>query len=144
VRGGVAWTGFKGSAMPPPEAVKAGKVAPLTDEDRRTIFRWIDLGCPLDLDLNPVQPDRRGSGWLLDDQRPTLTLTYPQAGANQSLTRALIGVHDYDTGLDLSTFHVSADFPLDGIAAGTSLAKHFRPKVDGALRSDTRMALRSW
>ena len=42
--------------MPPPNAV-AGKyvgprgekiqVAPLSDEDRRTLVRWIDLGCPI-------------------------------------------------------------------------------------------------
>ena len=72
-RGGVPWTGFTGSVMPPPEAVKAGKVAPLTDEDRRTIFRWIDLGCPLDLDFDtarrmPVHGDRVGHG-VEADQR---------------------------------------------------------------------------
>lgn len=131
VRGGVPWTGFKGSAMPPPEAVKAGKVAALTDEDRRTIFRWIDLGCPIDLDFDPNQPERRGKGWMLDDQRPTLTLTYPQPGVNKSLTLILIGMHDYDTGLDMSTFQVSANFPLDGALAGENLASRFRPKSDG-------------
>ena len=131
VRGGVAWAGFKGSAMPPPEAVKSGKVAALTDEDRRTIFRWIDLGCPIDLDFDPKQPERRGKGWMLDDQRPTLTLTYPQPGVNKSLTRILIGMHDYDTGLDMSTFQVSAGFPLDGAPPGENLASRFRPKSDG-------------
>src|SRR6185437_1844424 len=49
---------FTGSAMPPPEAVAGTytgprgeeiKVAPLTDEDRLTLVRWIDLGCPIDL-----------------------------------------------------------------------------------------------
>jgi hypothetical protein len=55
---------------------------------------------------------------MLDDQRPTLTLTYPQPGANKSLKRILIGMHDYDTGLDMSTFQVSASFPLDGTPAG--------------------------
>jgi hypothetical protein len=44
-----------GTPMPPPDAVagkyktpdgRAIKVAPLTDEDRFTIVRWIDLGCP--------------------------------------------------------------------------------------------------
>ena len=42
---------YSGSIMPPPEAVKKGKVQPLSDEDRRTIVRWIDLGCPIDLDF---------------------------------------------------------------------------------------------
>jgi hypothetical protein len=130
-RGGVAWTGFKGSAMPPPEAVKSGKVAALTDEDRRTIFRWIDLGCPLDMDFDSTQPTRRGNGWMLDDQRPTLTLAYPQPGANQALTKILIGMHDHDTGLDMSTFQVTANVSLDGIGGGENLAPRFRPKSDG-------------
>jgi hypothetical protein len=131
VRGGVPWTGFKGSAMPPPDAVKSGKVAALTDEDRRTIFRWIDLGCPIDLDFDPKQPERRGKGWMLDDQRPTLTMAYPQPGVNEPLARILIGMHDYDTGLDQSTFQVTADFALGGRAVGENLASDFRSLGDG-------------
>ena len=42
IRGGDPYRPFKGSIMPPPDAVKEGKVKPLTDEDRRTILRWID------------------------------------------------------------------------------------------------------
>src|SRR5262249_15680465 len=88
VRDGVPWKGFQASMMPPPAAVagtyegpdgKKIKVAPLTDEDRRTLFRWIDLGCPVDV-RETKNPQKRGSGWLLDDQRPTLILTYPRAG----------------------------------------------------------------
>jgi hypothetical protein len=130
-RGGDPYSPFKGSIMPPPEAVKAGKVAPLTDEDRRTIVRWIDLGCPIDLDYDPKQPERRGKGWMLDDQRPTLTLTYPHAGANEELKRLLVGMYDYGTGLDMASFRVVADFPVDGLAPGEDLAKKFRPKSDG-------------
>jgi hypothetical protein len=140
-RGGIAWTGFKGSAMPPPEAVKSGKVAALTDEDRRTIFRWIDLGCPIDLDFDPKQPDRRGKGWMLDDQRPTLTLTYPLRGVNKSLTRILIGMHDYDTGLDISSFQVIANFPLDGTPAGENFAARFRPRSDGVWEFELKTAV---
>ena len=33
---------------------------PLTGEDRRTLIRWIDLGCPVDLDYDPRHPERRG------------------------------------------------------------------------------------
>lgn len=131
VRGGVAWSGFKGSIMPPPDAVKSGKVAPLTDEDRRTIFRWIDLGCPLDLDFNPKEPERRGNGWLLDDQRPTLTLAFPHAGVNPPLKRILIGMHDYDSGLDPKSFEVTADFSLNGRDAGVNLARDFQSTGDG-------------
>src|SRR5262249_55287335 len=60
---------YTGSEMPPPDAVKKGKVAPLSDEDKRTLVRWIDLGCPIDLDYDPKKPEERG-GWMLDDQRP--------------------------------------------------------------------------
>jgi hypothetical protein len=127
---------YTGSVMPPPEAVagtykgpdgKAIKVAPLTDEDRRTIVRWIDLGCPIDLDFDPQNPDRRGYGWQADDQRPTLTLAEPQPGPHTApLERILIGMDDVYTGLDLATFQVIADFPVDGVAPGRNLASKFR------------------
>ena len=66
--------------MPPPDAVKAGKWKLFTAEDRLTLVRWIDLGCPIDLTHDAEKPEDRDRGWTLDDQRPTLTLTYPQAG----------------------------------------------------------------
>lgn len=131
---------FTGGTMPPPEAVAGTytgpdgrkiKVAPLTDEDRLTLVRWIDLGCPIDLDYNAAQPDARGFGWMLDDNRPTLTLTYPRAGANPALTRILVGMHDYYTGLDMTSFQVVADFAVNGKAAGENLAATFKPTSDG-------------
>jgi hypothetical protein len=138
-RGGDPYSPFKGSIMPPPEAVAGNydgpdgmkiKVEPLSDEDRRTILRWIDLGCPIDRDFDPKQPERSGNGWMLDDQRPTLTLTWPQPGANAPLTQILVGMHDYSTGLDLNSFRVIADFPIDGIPAGENLAGRFKPLPD--------------
>ena len=137
-RGGVPWKGFQGSMMPPPEAVVGAyvgpdgqkiKVAPLTDEDRRTIFRWIDLGCPVDRKVKSANPQEH-PGWLLDEQRPTLTLTYPRAGGNEALTRILVGAHDYHTGLDMESFAVVADFPIDGIAVGENLAPKFKALPD--------------
>jgi hypothetical protein len=139
-RGGLPYSPFKGSIMPPPEAVAGTyegpdgnkiQVAPLTDEDRRTIVRWIDLGCPIDHAFDAKHPEQHGRGWLLDDQRPTLTLAEPQAGANDRLTRLLVGMHDYGSGLDLDTFQVTADFRLDGVPAGKNLARKFQPKGDG-------------
>jgi hypothetical protein len=131
---------YVGSVMPPPEAVagtfkgpdgKPIKVAPLTDEDKRTIVRWIDLGCPIDLDYDPANPQAKSYGWMLDDQRPTLALPYPQPGANAPLTKLVVGMHDYATGLDLDSFSVTADFPLNGVAAGENLAKKFQAKGNG-------------
>jgi hypothetical protein len=128
---------FAGSIMPPPDAVagtykgpdgKPIKVAPLSDEDRLTIVRWIDLGCPIDLDHDPRKADsRRGLGWMLDDHRPTLALTYPRPNGNESLSRIVIGMHDYYTGLNMDTFEVRADFAVNGVAAGQNLSAHFKP-----------------
>jgi hypothetical protein len=149
---------FLRSAMPPPEAVagtyagaegKKVKVEPLTDEDRRTLVRWIDLGCPIDLDYDAAHPEKRGYGWMLDDTRPTLTVTHPEAGANAAVSRILVGMHDYYTGLDMDSFRVSADFALDGAAAGDNLAARFKTKAPGVweltlgkpLASGTRGAL---
>ncbi len=129
---------YTGSAMPPPEAVagtyegpdgKKIKVAPLGDEDRRTLARWIDLGCPIDLDYDAGKPTVRGHGWFADDNRPTVTLTYPHAGVNPSLTRLLIGMHDYDSGLDMASLTVTTDFPIDDVPAGKNLAAKFEAKT---------------
>jgi hypothetical protein len=126
--------------MPPPEAVAGTwvgpdgrkiKVQPLSDEDRLTIVRWIDLGCPADVEFDVARPLERGIGWLLDDNRPTLTLTYPRAGANGPLTRILVGMHDYYTGLDMTSFGVVADFALDGVEPRENLASRFKPRSDG-------------
>jgi hypothetical protein len=124
---------FTGSVMPPPAAVKAGKVKPLSEEDRRTIHRWIDLGCPIDLAFDPANPDAKhdGSGWMEDETRPTLTLTYPRAGRNKSCDRILIGMHDYHKGLDIESFSVTADFDVGGTSAGRNLASHFKHLGNG-------------
>jgi hypothetical protein len=126
--------------MPPPAAVagtykgpsgKKVRVAPLSAEDRLTLVRWIDLGCPIDLDFDPAHPKERGFGWMVDDQRPTLTLTYPRAGKNEALSCILIGMHDYDSGLDMDSFQVIADFPVKGTPAGNNLASKFNLKTEG-------------
>jgi hypothetical protein len=128
---------FEGSRMPPPEAVegtykgpegKLIKVPPLSDEDRRTLVRWIDLGCPIDLDpqYDPADPAARSFGWMGDDQRPTLTVTSPAPGENKPLARLLIGMTDAYTGLDLESFSVTADCEIDGIAPGENLAARFK------------------
>jgi hypothetical protein len=122
---------FTGSVMPPPEAVQAGKVAPLSDEDKLTLVRWIDLGCPIDLDFDPKNPAKAGYGWMLDDQRPTLTLASPKAGTNPPLERILIGMYDYGSGLDMANFEVTADFALDGVPAGQNLSSKFKSVSTG-------------
>lgn len=122
---------YRGKQMPPPEAVQAGKVQPLTDEDRRTIVRWIDLGCPIDFDFDPDQPERRGFGWACDDKRPTLTLAKPARGDNRPLRQIVIGMTDYYSGLDPASLHLSADFEINGMPAGTNLAEQVEEVGDG-------------
>jgi hypothetical protein len=131
---------YTGSVMPPPDAVAgtyAGpdgekiKVEPLSDEDRRTLVRWIDLGCPIDLDYDPAHPDRRGYGFMCDDNRPTLTVTSPRAGRNESLSRVVVGMHDYYSGLDADSLTVTANCQLDGVPAGADLAPRFRKASQG-------------
>jgi len=133
---------YAGSQMPPPDAVKGTykgeggrpiKVEPLSDEDRMMFVRWIDLGCPIDLDpqYDPANPASKSYGWMGDDQRPTLTVTYPAAGANTTFDRILVGMCDAYSGLDPESFKVSADFAIDGIAAGEDLSAKFKPKSQG-------------
>jgi len=104
---------------------------PITDEDRRTVARWIDLGCPIDLDYDPKNPEKRGYGWMLDDQRPTLTLNSPQPGINKEVSRIVIGMHDYGTGLNPASFRVVADFELEGVKPGENLATKFQTTTQG-------------
>lgn len=122
-----AHVAYLGSQMPPADAIAAGKVKPLSDEDRLTIVRWIDLGCPIDLTYDPQHPNERGRGWLLDDQRPTLTLTEPQPGRQPTLSRILLGMHDCGTGLAPENLVVTADFAFNGTPAGENLAPKFAP-----------------
>lgn len=126
-----------GEQMPPREAVagtykspsgKRIKVAPLTDEDRRTITRWIDMGCPIDLDH--AKGDK-SFGWALDDNRPILTITTPTPNHNSRLERIVVGMHDYATGIDADSFTVTASFDVNGVKAGQNLAPHFKPTTQG-------------
>lgn len=131
---------FHGSTMPPPAAVRGEykapdggliNVEPLSDDDRLTLVRWIDLGCPVDMAFNPDKPSEVGNGWRLDEQRPTLSVTWPQPGRNDMLSRLLIGMHDYGTGLKMSSFEVTANFEIDGAPAGDNLADRFKQTSDG-------------
>jgi hypothetical protein len=134
-----AHIGYTGGPMPPPEAVAAGKVQGLSDEDRLTLARWVDLGCPIDLTRDAKQPDAPLRGWAIDDQRPTLALALPKAGANATFDRVLVGMHDTGSGLDAASFSATADFAIDGVAAGAELATKFRALPDGRweLKLDT-------
>lgn len=122
---------YNGKVMPPQKAIDAGKVQPLSHHDKLTIVRWIDLGCPIDLDYDPARPGSRGEGWMVDDNRPVLTVTYPRAGANPRLDRILIGMFDYYSGLAPGSFEVTADFAIGSSPAGQNLAGRFVERSQG-------------
>lgn len=122
---------YTGSIMPPPDAVKSGKVQPLSADDRLTILRWIDLGCPLDQDYDASEPTVVGRGWQLDDTRPTLTVAWPQPGKNGPSDRLLIGMTDYGSGLVANSLQVTTDFKLAGLPAKENLASRFRELSPG-------------
>ncbi|MCB1009584.1 MAG: hypothetical protein KDB94_11910, partial [Acidobacteria bacterium] len=115
---------YTGDIMPPPGA----PVPPLTSEERLTIVRWIDLGCPIDTGAGADAP----YGWLLDDQRPALALSLPRPGANETpVDRIRIGVADGDSGVDLATLSLRADFEVSGRPAGSELADLASAVADG-------------
>lgn len=131
---------FAGSIMPPPDAVAGTyvgpdgakiKVEPLSNEDRRTLVRWVDLGCPIDFDYEPTHPERRGYGWQLDDSRPVLAVTLLPGKERRAITGLRVGMHDFGSGLDLASFRVTASFPIGNVAAGEDLAGRFSKSADG-------------
>jgi hypothetical protein len=44
------------------------------------------------------------------------------------LTRILVGMYDGGTGLDMKSFEVFADFPIDGVRPGQNLATQLKFK----------------
>jgi Hydrazine synthase alpha subunit middle domain len=102
---------YTGTLMPPP----GSGATPLSDDEKFTFARWVDLGCPIDL-------DNSGFGWFLDDLKPSVNISLPRAG--QTLTPVTLlrfGLADADSGIDLATLAVSADFPVAGRAPGVAL-----------------------
>lgn len=63
---------------------------------------------------------------MCDDNRPTLSLTYPRRGTNGPLDRILFGAFDYYSGLEEDSLSVVADFDVDGMAAGENVSGKFR------------------
>jgi hypothetical protein len=52
-------------------------------------------------------------------------LTAPKAGENGPLTHILVGMYDYDIGLNMESFRVVADFPIDGVPDSDNLPERF-------------------
>ncbi|NJL27129.1 MAG: hypothetical protein HC897_04200 [Thermoanaerobaculia bacterium] len=116
---------FTGTIMPPP----GSGVPPLTEAEKMTFARWIDLGCPIN---SGKEIGEDAWGWFLDDQRPTLEVSLPRPGLNSGpVTQLRIGFADATTGIDPASFSVKADFEIAGRPAGTELADLATQTADG-------------
>ncbi len=97
----------------------AGGMAALSMAEKMTVARWIDLGAPIDLSVIRGNP---GLGWFLDDLKPTLSISSPRQNYNSvPVTRIRMGVADGNSGIDLNSLSIQANFPLNGRAAFTEL-----------------------
>jgi hypothetical protein len=105
---------YTGTIMPPSNS----GVPPLSEDEKLTFTRWIDLGCA----INTGTGDDANYGWFLDELRPTLTVASPRQNQNSvPLTEIRVGVADADSGLNAATLSIKADFVVNGAAPGTEL-----------------------
>ncbi|MBI3843279.1 MAG: hypothetical protein HY292_01445, partial [Planctomycetes bacterium] len=114
---------FTGTICPPPATAP-----PLSEDEKMTIARWIDLGCPID--VGALSGSTRG--WFLDDLKPTLTMSSPRAGANANpISFIRVGAADADSGIDATSLSVTADFAVGSRAAGAELVSLGHRDGDG-------------
>ncbi len=116
---------YTGTMMPPP----GSGAPPLSEDEKMTFARWIDLGCP----INSGQESGNGAyGWFLDDLRPTVAVSLPRQGLNATGVNELrFGLADAVTGIDLATLTVTADFSVAGRPPGSELRDLFAEVADG-------------
>ena len=107
---------YTGTLMPP----SGGGVPDLSEDEKRLIARWIDLGCP----INTGEATGDGDfGWFLDDLRPTLTVSSPRPGSNPDpVHQVRFGFADNHSGLDLASLSIKASFAVAGRPADQELA----------------------
>ena len=115
---------YTGTIMPPP----ASGYPPLSEDEKITIARWIDLGAPITSQSPGVLADL---GWFADELRPVISVALPQAGRGAApLERIRLGLFDYYSGLDPSSLSVKASFELDGYPPQAELASLFTESGD--------------
>ena len=108
---------FTGSVMPPP----GSGVPPLTEDEKMTIARWIDLGAPI-----TAQGDPAYKGYFADELKPVVTLSSPRAGQNNTALGAIrLGLFDAYSGIDAASLSVTTNFAVNGNPAGSELGPLF-------------------
>lgn len=116
-----------------------GGMDSLSMAEKMTVARWIDLGAPIDLSVIRGNP---GMGWFLDDLKPTLSVSSPIINYNpQPVDVIRLGVADANSGVDVSTLSVTADFMVNDRAAETELADLLVNVSDGVYQIDLNEAL---
>ncbi|MDO6558271.1 HzsA-related protein [Paraglaciecola chathamensis] len=116
---------FLGTIMPPDNS----DISPLSENEKLTFIRWIDLGCPVDTSKGTK---REGYGWFLDETKPTLNIAAPNAkNLKQPLTEIVIGIADYYSGIDIESLSITASFQIDNHAPDTQLSPFFTSKNKG-------------
>jgi hypothetical protein len=108
---------YTGTIMPPPNS----GIPALSEDEKITIARWIDLGAPI-----TAQGDPSYKGYFADEIKPTLTLSSPRSGLSAGpLTTIRAGMFDAYSGIDRSSLSVIANFVVNGNAAGAELGGSF-------------------
>ena len=100
----------------------------LSIDQKMTIARWIDLGCPINAGEGTPNED---FGWFVDDVRPTLAVSLPRPGNNPLVSVIRFGLADAYTGVDLFTLSVKANITIAGRPPGAELADLTQPAGDG-------------
>ncbi|MDE2103817.1 MAG: hypothetical protein KGL39_41650 [Patescibacteria group bacterium] len=104
---------MSGTQMPPPSSNDT-----LTAAEIRTIIDWISLGAT------------NGPLGYQDDLRPTLTIQSPPRTPTSPATQIVFGAVDTESGLDATKTSVTADFAVNGRAAGAELSDLFGAPKD--------------
>jgi hypothetical protein len=105
---------YTGEIMPPHNS----GVPALSEDEKMTFARWIDLGCP----INTGTGDNANYGWFLDELRPTIAVSSPRQNLNTTpLTELRVGVADAYSGVSNATLSIKADFPVNGAPTGAEL-----------------------
>lgn len=82
----------------------AHPIMDLSDKEKRTIARWVDMGGPIDF------PQTDGFGYTDDSQLPIIHLSSPTLGTNERDIDVIFGLHDAKSGIDEASINISFEY----------------------------------